>query len=87
MFAIVVYDTAVERNPKVLKICRKYLHWTQRSVFQGELTTAQYRALIAALRAVIDPDHDSIVTYTARSPEFVESTTLGVRLGGPGDIL
>ncbi|MDT0446840.1 CRISPR-associated endonuclease Cas2 [Streptomyces johnsoniae] len=87
MFVILVYDTAAKRNPKVLKTCRKYLHWTQRSLFQGELTTAQYRALTAALRNVIDPTHDSIVTYTARSPEFVETTTLGVRLGGSDDIL
>ncbi|MEU9746630.1 CRISPR-associated endonuclease Cas2 [Streptomyces niveus] len=87
MFVILVYDTAVERNPKVLKTCRKYLHWTQRSVFQGELSTAQYRALIAALKTTIDPDYDSIVTYAARSPDMIESSTLGVDLGGPGDIL
>ncbi|MFD5553813.1 MULTISPECIES: CRISPR-associated endonuclease Cas2 [unclassified Streptomyces] len=68
MFVILVYDTAVERNPKVLKTCRKYLHWTQRSVFQGELSAAQYRALMAALSTVIDPNYDSIVSYTARSP-------------------
>ncbi|MFE4490928.1 CRISPR-associated endonuclease Cas2 [Streptomyces niveus] len=87
MFVILVYDTAVERNPKVLKTCRKYLHWTQRSVFQGELSTAQYRALIAALKTTIDPDYDSIVTYAARSPDMIESNALGVDLGGPGDIL
>ncbi|MER5971674.1 CRISPR-associated endonuclease Cas2 [Streptomyces sp. NPDC002055] len=87
MFVILVYDTAVERNPKVLKTCRKYLHWTQRSVFQGELSTAQYRALIAALRTTIDPDYDSIVTYTTRSADMIDTTTLGVALGGPGDIL
>ncbi|MEV4994099.1 CRISPR-associated endonuclease Cas2 [Streptomyces niveus] len=87
MFVILVYDTAVERNPKVLKTCRKYLHWTQRSVFQGELSTAQYRALIAALKTTIDPDYDSIITYAARSPDMIESNTLGVDLGGPGDIL
>ncbi|MEI5136910.1 CRISPR-associated endonuclease Cas2 [Streptomyces libani] len=87
MFVILVYDTAAERNPKVLKTCRKYLHWTQRSVFQGELSTAQYRALITALRATIDPDYDSIVTYTTRSPDLIDTTTLGVALGGPGDIL
>ncbi|MCZ1006886.1 CRISPR-associated endonuclease Cas2 [Streptomyces lydicus] len=84
---MLVYDTAVERNPKVLKTCRKYLHWTQRSVFQGELSTAQYRALITALRTTIDPDYDSIVTYTTRSPDMIDTTTLGVALGGPGDIL
>ncbi|MCS0639182.1 CRISPR-associated endonuclease Cas2 [Streptomyces sp. LP05-1] len=87
MFVILVYDTAVERNPKVLKTCRKYLHWTQRSVFQGELSAAQYRALTTALRTVIDADHDSIVTYVVRSPDLVETATLGVDLGGPGDIL
>lgn len=87
MFVILVYDTAVERNPKVLKTCRKYLHWTQRSVFQGELSAAQYRALMAALSSTIDAEYDSIVTYTARSPDMVESTTLGVDLGGPGDVL
>ncbi|MFF7146372.1 CRISPR-associated endonuclease Cas2 [Streptomyces nodosus] len=87
MFVILVYDTAAERNPKVLKTCRKYLHWTQRSVFQGQLSAAQYRALMAALTTVIDTDYDSIVTYTARSPELIASHTLGVDLGGPGDIL
>ncbi len=70
-----------------MKTCRKYLHWTQRSVFQGELSAAQYRALTAALKAVIEPDYDSIVTYTVRSPDMIETATLGVSLGGPGDIL
>ncbi|MEU2222718.1 CRISPR-associated endonuclease Cas2 [Streptomyces sp. NPDC018347] len=84
---MLVYDTAAERNPNVLKTCRKYLHWTQRSVFQGELSDAQYRALTSALTAAIDPTYDSIVTYTARSPDLVETSTLGVSLGGPGDIL
>jgi CRISPR-associated protein Cas2 len=87
MFVILVYDTAVERNPKVLRTCRKYLHWTQRSVFQGELSTAQYRALMSALALEIDSDYDSIVTYTARSPDLVTTSTLGVPLGGPGDII
>jgi CRISPR-associated protein Cas2 len=87
MFVILVYDTAVERNPKVLRTCRKYLHWTQRSVFQGELSTAQYRALMSALALEIDSDYDSIVTYTARSPDLVITSTLGVPLGGPGDTL
>ena len=42
---------------------------------------------MSALGTTIDPEYDSIVTYTARSPDMVESTTLGVALGGPGDIL
>ncbi|TQF01553.1 CRISPR-associated endonuclease Cas2 [Kitasatospora acidiphila] len=87
MFVILVYDTAAERNPTVLMTCRRYLHRTQRSVFQGELTAAQYRELTSALSTAIDPEYDSIVTYTARSPGMIDSTTIGVHLGGPGDIL
>ncbi|WP_368397239.1 CRISPR-associated endonuclease Cas2 [Streptomyces sclerotialus] len=84
---MLVYDTAVERNPSVLKVCRQYLHWTQRSVFQGELSAAQYRALMHDLSTAIDPHHDSVVAYTTRSPDMVERATLGVALGGPGDII
>ncbi|MEV5985511.1 CRISPR-associated endonuclease Cas2 [Streptomyces sp. NPDC052051] len=87
MFVILVYDTAAERNPKILKTCRKYLHWTQRSVFQGELSHAQYRILMSTLTTAIDPTYDSIVTYTTRSPNLVETSTLGLSLGGPGDVL
>ncbi|WP_413755032.1 CRISPR-associated endonuclease Cas2 [Streptomyces sp. MMBL 11-3] len=82
-----MYDTATQRNPKVLKTCRKYLHWTQRSVFQGELSTAQYRALLCTLETAIDAEYDSIVTYTTHSPSIIETNTLGVILGGPRDIL
>ncbi|GAA3002561.1 CRISPR-associated endonuclease Cas2 [Kitasatospora albolonga] len=87
MFVILVYDTAAERNPKVLKTCRRYLHWTQRSVFQGELTPAQYRALTSTLETVIDPTYDSIITYTTRSPDYINTATIGTHLGGPGDII
>ncbi|WP_344287781.1 CRISPR-associated endonuclease Cas2 [Streptomyces synnematoformans] len=87
MFVILVYDTAVERNPHVLKTCRKYLHWTQRSVFQGELSAAQYRALTTALQAAIDPECDSIITYTTRSPDLISTSTLGVALADTDDII
>ncbi len=77
MFVVLVYDTAAERNPVVLKTCRKYLHWTQRSVFEGELSAAQYRALLAALRTHLDLDYDSIRIYRTRSPHLVETEWLG----------
>ncbi|CAL9591940.1 hypothetical protein SUDANB19_05237 [Streptomyces sp. enrichment culture] len=39
------------------------------------------------LKDTIDPAYDSIVTYTSRSPDLIETATLGTHLGGPGDIL
>jgi len=42
MYLILVYDVGVERVNKVLKICRKYLTWIQNSVFEGEITEANF---------------------------------------------
>lgn len=87
MYVILVYDTAAERNPRVLRTCRKYLHWIQRSVFQGELSTAQHRALLTALNLVIDPEYDSIRLYRIPSPHLVEEATIGQTLGNTQSIL
>ena len=81
MFVILVYDTLAERNPAVLKTCRRYLHWVQRSVFQGELSAAQYRHLTADLRAEIDTSYDSIRIYQTRSRQLVETHIIGPEMG------
>ncbi|WP_250290729.1 CRISPR-associated endonuclease Cas2 [Frankia sp. CiP1_Cm_nod1] len=87
MFVVLVYDTAAERNPLVLKTCRRYLHWVQRSVFEGELSAAQYRALLAALRTSLDLGYDSIRIYRTRSPHLVETEWLGRETGNQDSIL
>jgi CRISPR-associated protein Cas2 len=84
---VLVYDTAVERNPQVLRTCRQYLHWVQRSVFEGELSAAQYRHLMAALREQLNLDYDSIRIYRTRSPQLVETEWLGVPMGNQDAIL
>ena len=38
MFVIMVYDVGKKRVAKVLKKSRKYLHWVQNSVFEGEIS-------------------------------------------------
>ena len=54
MYVVFVYDTAAERNPKILRPCRQYLHHVQRSVFEGALTPAQLRRFHAAdVRSII----------------------------------
>lgn len=42
MYVVMVYDVAVERVAKALKIGRKYLTWVQNSVLEGELSPAQF---------------------------------------------
>jgi CRISPR-associated protein Cas2 len=87
VFVILVYDTLAERNPGVLKTCRKYLHWVQRSVFEGQLTAAQYRTLAWELKTQIDPGYDSVRIYTVRTPDFIETRSIGVELAEAGPIL
>jgi len=87
VFVILVYDTLAERNPHVLKTCRQYLHWVQRSVFEGELSAAQYRSLTRELRAQIDTSYDSVRIYSTRAAEFIDKHTIGVSLAETGPVL
>ena len=87
MFVILVYDTLAERNPHVLKTCRQYLHWIQRSVFEGELSAGQYRSLTRELATQIDTSYDSVRIYTVRAAEFIDKHTIGVSLAETGPVL
>jgi CRISPR-associated protein Cas2 len=87
VFVILVYDTLAERNPQALKTCRKYLHWVQRSVFEGELSAAQYRSLTRDLAAQLDTSYDSVQIYTVRAADFVDKHTIGTSLAETGPIL
>ncbi|GIX47770.1 MAG: CRISPR-associated protein Cas2 [Candidatus Tectimicrobiota bacterium] len=83
MYVILVYDVAVERVAKVLKVGRKYLTWVQNSVLEGELTWAQLEKLLGELRHVMDEEEDSVLIYMLRTERWLERRELGRRKGGP----
>jgi CRISPR-associated protein Cas2 len=85
MFVVVVYDTLAERNPRILKTCRRYLHWVQRSVFQGELSAAQHRSFTEEVKQVIDLSYDSVLIYRTQTPHLVQTESIGQEFidGGP----
>ncbi len=87
MFIILVYDTAAERNPRVIKTCRRYLHWVQRSVFQGELSVAQHRSLMAELISCLDVKYDSIRAYRVAAPQLIDLETVGLQGGHTDSIV
>ncbi|MFA4646533.1 CRISPR-associated endonuclease Cas2 [Pyrococcus kukulkanii] len=76
MYVVIVYDVAVERVNKVKKFLRRHLHWVQNSVFEGEVTLAEYERIKVGLRKLIDEDHDAVIIYKLRSMPPRE--TLGV---------
>lgn len=87
MYIILVYDIGEKRVSKVLKTCRKYLHWVQNSVFEGELTEAKIEKLKSELKKIINDDEDSIVIYIFRSTWYSRREILGIPKGGEESIL
>ncbi|AIH04577.1 MULTISPECIES: CRISPR-associated endonuclease Cas2 [Thermodesulfobacterium] len=77
MYVILVYDINEKRVQKVLKICRKFLHWVQNSVFEGEITEAKLFKLKQQLNHVIDPEEDSVVIYTFLTEKYSRREILG----------
>lgn len=76
------YDINVERVTKVLHIGRRYLNWVQNSLFEGELTKAQFARLKADLCKIIDVGQDSVVFYVLRQEQYLERQILGLDKGG-----
>ncbi len=87
MFVIVVYDTAVERNGTVLKICRQYLHHVQRSVFEGNLSPAQLLRFRRRIEDVIDRSYDHVMIYTLPPGADAVRESLGAGWAAPTDII
>lgn len=87
MYVVVVYDTAVKRNPLILHACRQYLHHVQRSVFEGDLSEAQLRRFRAAVEKVIDSDYDSVLVYTFPPGTSGQRQEWGRVQPAPSDIL
>ncbi len=63
---------------RILKICRKYLHWVQNSVFEGEISDANLKKLKYELLAKIDKDEDSVIFYTFRSTKYTNREIIGL---------
>ena len=77
MYVLIVYDVAVERVSKVHKLLKRYLHWVQNSVFEGELTEAQIAELKSKLEDLAEKTSDSILIYTAREQRWLRREQLG----------
>ena len=83
MFVILVYDINEERVAKALKICRKYLHWVQKSVFEGEITPAKLEKLKGELKQkVLKGEEDSVVIYILRTTAYTKREIIGGKKGG-----
>ncbi len=82
MRVILVYDINEKRVQKVLKICRRYLHWVQNSVFEGEITEAKLERLKMELKRIINEEEDSIIIYKFQTSWYTDRELIGTKKGG-----
>jgi len=87
MYVILVYDVDEKRVNKILKLCRRYLHWIQNSVFEGELSEAQIEELKCKALKIIDKATDSIIIFKSRNEKWLDKEIVGIEKNTLSNIL
>jgi len=87
LYVILAYDVGVERISNVRTFLKQYLNWVQNSVFEGELTEAEFMSVEQGLKERINPVLDFIIIYRLASNKFLETTEMGTPKAETGTIL
>ncbi|MEO1451250.1 MAG: CRISPR-associated endonuclease Cas2 [Bacteroidota bacterium] len=86
-YYIAVYDMNEKRVGKALKLFRRYLHWVQNSVFEGELTRGQFARLQHEAETLMESGEDSIIFYELRDERYADRRVLGTERGNRSNFL
>lgn len=79
MFVLITYDIADgKRVNKTRKTLKKYLTWTQNSVFEGNITESKLKRCLAELNEIIVDVEDSIYVYKVQQEKNITKTIHGV---------
>jgi len=77
MYVILVYDVKQQRVGKLLKLCRRYLHWIQNSVFEGEISEVKLQELLLKADSFLNKEEDSILLFKSRTEQWLEKQVWG----------
>ena len=78
LFVILTYDVNAKRDSKVMKVCRRYLTYQQRSVFEGVITIAKLKKLKKELQKINDVKRDRKCTNDFESLKYTSKEKIGV---------
>lgn len=78
MFVILTYDVDEKRVNKVRKLLKKYLTWTQNSVFEGEITEGKLHKCLSEMNKIIDKSVDSVYIYRVKITRNISKDVIGV---------
>ena len=77
MFVIITYDISEGKQlNKARKHLKKYLTWTQNSVFEGEITSAKLNKCMVELENIIDGS-DSVYVYKVANHKNISKKVYG----------
>ena len=62
----------------MLKLCRRYLHWIQNSVFEGEITEVKLREFIHEAQKLMRPSEDSLIVFSSREERWLDKQIIGL---------
>lgn len=78
MFVIISYDVGEKRVNKVHKVLKRYLQWTQNSVFEGQLTEGKLKQCLGDLMPIINEQEDSVYVYKVPNPRNIKKIIYGI---------
>lgn len=87
MYVIAVYDIGEKRVGKMLKLFRRYLHWIQNSVFEGELSEVQLQELQLEAKKIMKSEEDSLIFFKSRQQRWLEKEIVGVERASTDNFL
>lgn len=61
----------------MLKLCRKYLHWVQNSVFEGEISEVKMEELKLRAKSLMDEEIDSLIVFKSRDEKWLDKEVIG----------
>jgi CRISPR-associated protein Cas2 len=78
MYVILVYDIGEKRVVRMLKLCRRYLNWIQKSVFEGEITPVKLKELKHQAKKIMKETEDSIIIFSSRDERWLDKEIIGL---------
>ncbi len=78
-YAFVFYDINEKRVHKVFKVCKKYFHHHQNSVFRGQITPSLLLKLEGELKKIIVDTEDYVTIIKLINGECFDEKTLGIK--------
>lgn len=86
-YAFLFYDVNEKRVNKVFKVCKKYFHHHQNSVFRGPITASKLVMLENELKKVIKEKEDCVTIIKLMNEDSFQEDTIGRKVNNSEDII